>query len=441
MAEYWNLNVSMTPQNPGVNDLVNVTVSFTFGCEPPYVEEFSPVHVNGNIFSINVTVYLLAPGEYCWTWVHTDSHTYSLANISAGEYEFRIYVETIHWNEGYWLEETVPFTVSIVVPNDYPTIQEAINNAEDGNTIIIRGGIYNEWEININKPLCIMAEPGFNVTLQEGFIIFHVLSSDVLIQGINFVNITKYGVNAHSAGSGPQQALENVGLINNSFLGLGSNGFYSYNSYNATIRYNLFEGISTCSYWGAITFNNSQNGKIEGNIIKNCQAWVGGIILCCKGNHTVVRNTIQGNTPYGIRLSGSDNNIIYHNNFINNTNQVYSTYSYNNTWDNGCEGNYWSNYNGTDLNGDGIGDTELPWEGVDYYPLMNLYWNPGDINHDLRVDMRDVGRAARAYDAELGHERWNPHADITGTRSLVPDGKVDMRDIGLIARYFGLIYS
>jgi nitrous oxidase accessory protein NosD len=42
------------------------------------------------------------------------------------------------------------------------------------------------------------------------------------------------------------------------------------------------------------------------------------------------------------------------------------------TWDNGKEGNYWSDYNGTDGNHDGIGDTPYVVDVLnqDRYPLM-----------------------------------------------------------------------
>lgn len=86
-------------------------------------------------------------------------------------------------------------------------------------------------------------------------------------------------------------------------------------------------------------------------------------------NNTLVGNVIQNNS-YGIYLHKAEGNIFYHNNFVNNTNQANIQESPNNEWDNGAEGNYWSDYAGTDLDGDGLGDTYLPWQGVDYHPLM-----------------------------------------------------------------------
>ncbi len=59
-----------------------------------------------------------------------------------------------------------------------------------------------------------------------------------------------------------------------------------------------------------------------------------------------------------------------------------------------------------------------------------------DGRPDGKVDMRDVGTAARAFGSYPGHPGWNPDADVTGPESS-PDNKVDMRDIGLIARHFG----
>jgi ABC-type transport system substrate-binding protein len=50
---------------------------------------------------------------------------------------------------------------------------------------------------------------------------------------------------------------------------------------------------------------------------------------------------------------------------------------------------------------------------------------------DFTVDMRDVGRAARAFGSYPGHLRWDPACDVNH------DFTVDMRDIGSIARKFG----
>jgi len=91
------------------------------------------------------------------------------------------------------------------------------------------------------------------------------------------------------------------------------------------------------------------------------------------------------NTQLGMGFYAATNNLYYHNNFINNTQKLEinnhgSPSLYTNFGDNGAAGNYWSNYNGTDNDGDGIRDIphEIPDQnGIindqDRYPLMNPF--------------------------------------------------------------------
>ena len=67
----------------------------------------------------------------------------------------------------------------------------------------------------------------------------------------------------------------------------------------------------------------------------------------------------------------ASNNLIFNNNFIDNRAQVGNEDS-TNMWDDGKVGNYWSDYHGTDANGDGIGDTpyEMNSKNTDRYPLI-----------------------------------------------------------------------
>ena len=87
-------------------------------------------------------------------------------------------------------------------------------------------------------------------------------------------------------------------------------------------------------------------------------------------------------------LVNSDNNVIYHNDFVDNTYAVQMSFSTStgNKWDNGYPqgGNYWINYNGADVKqgpnrdipgSDGIGDTPymVAVNNTDNYPLMKPF--------------------------------------------------------------------
>ncbi len=151
-------------------------------------------------------------------------------------------------------------------------------------------------------------------------------------------------------------------------------GIYLYNCRNGQVYYNTFTSTSygIRLYHASVTasYHNVRNNKIIGS------DWA--LDLSNSNYNTITGNWLQENT-YGIYMYQSSYNTVYRNNFLQNNMQV-SAGTGTNTWDKDGNGNYWSDYTGTDSNGDGIGDT--PYQisiGRDNYPLMTT-WSEHDVS-------------------------------------------------------------
>jgi parallel beta-helix repeat protein len=127
----------------------------------------------------------------------------------------------------------------------------------------------------------------------------------------------------------------------------------------------------------------SIENSITNNIVNSNTGY--GILLDSSDWNIINYNMISTNSYFGIWSSFSSLNQIFHNIIIDNANQAYDDGIFGNQWDNDYPsgGNFWSDYNGTDLNGtpsqdvpppDGFGDT--PYTNIsgggahDRYPLM-----------------------------------------------------------------------
>jgi nitrous oxidase accessory protein NosD len=124
---------------------------------------------------------------------------------------------------------------------------------------------------------------------------------------------------------------------------------------------------------GNIRLESSVGNKIVGNNVTSLRT------CCVKFQYDSSNNLIVGNSFYdaglAVDINHGGNNTFYCNNFFDNDRNV-QAYG-NNVWDNGTVGNFWSDYAGVDVDGDGIGDTPYLVDSdddlQDRYPLMGPF--------------------------------------------------------------------
>ena len=245
------------------------------------------------------------------------------------------------------------------VPDEYQTIQGAIDAADDGDIVVVAAAKYYEHVI-VDKTITLLGEEGTIIDGGGTGTVISVTRDNVKISGFTIQN-GKRGIFL----SPPDSIGTLVGndIQNNTLTSHTQAAIELWYSNETTISDNK---ISNNDHGIWLKFS-SCGSTISNNELKNNSQGL-AISWHCNAN-TILGNTVISNSFEGIVSGGTNNNTIYHNNFVDNKDQVYS-YNSSNTWDNGAEGNYWSDYTGRDLDGDGIGDTRLPHKGLDYHPLI-----------------------------------------------------------------------
>ena len=160
--------------------------------------------------------------------------------------------------------------------------------------------------------------------------------------------------------------------------------------------------LTTNKYYGILLEGYSNYNSISGNHIAN-NNW--GILLAGSSHNSISGNNITANNYVGILLYGSStyglyNISIYHNNFIDNAQQVDLDESFDNVWDDGYPsgGNYWSDYedrypDATEVDDSGIWDIpyEIDEDNQDNYPLVEP-WSPLPRTIDeLKTEIEELG--------------------------------------------------
>lgn len=264
----------------------------------------------------------------------------------------------------------------------------------DGNGTIITNNTITEEKDNYNKI-------GISVTGSYQSITQNIInrrSGDAISCNGYYNNVTS-NILTETEGVSIQ------GCFNNVYGNTITGGGLSVSSDNNIIAKNNVSGyILVTSSLNLIRDNNvSRQIRLNGN------------------NNTLYGNSLQG-VVMGNRVTDASNNLFYRNSFHFSYNDeghrlftIWEGVEGTEFIDNGVEGNYWSDYNGTDDNGDGIGDTPYKIyakDSINYYNIAEF--NIADL---MLIDNYPLMAPIRTFDA--GKWEWNDYAVYVISNSTV----------------------
>jgi parallel beta-helix repeat protein len=318
--------------------------------------------------------------------------------------------------------QTSQASKTLVVPQDYSIISEAINHASDGDTIIVQSGVYKE-NIKIDKSLTLEGQNKEDTIIigtggSTPTSVLTLAANDIIVSGLTIESLTYSNISNYAYGiwvEGDNCKITN-NIINNTYLGIFSSTQSSTTITQNTITGSKKDGIRFCAGSQTnISYNNIVSNAVSGialggysntvegnNLEKNTRGLGLGASNC-----VVYNNTLVSNIESGIFLSGSKNvivaneiagnkygvyittqgasptgNQIYHNNFNNFLNAFGNSSYLVESWDYGSQsgGNYWSDYQtkyptAAEIGNSGIENTAytINTNNLDKYPLIQPF--------------------------------------------------------------------
>jgi len=213
-------------------------------------------------------------------------------------------------------------------PGNYSSIQAAVDNASDGDTVFVYGGIYYET-VFLNKQIDLIGEDR-ETTILDGERPWGDAWNNIRIYDTEYVTVSGFSVvNCDlSEGAGIYSSADNVVIYDNVFSNMFQ-GIELYSAYGVTISDNVIEdnadsgvGIRfssdnivvgntiTSNGVAGVSMDRSSGTVISGNIIKDN---VGDGVSGSDSHYSIVSGNEIINNKRGIRLSDSSNNSIVEN--------------------------------------------------------------------------------------------------------------------------------
>ena len=246
---------------------------------------------------------------------------------------------------------------------DYTRIQDAIDAADDGDTIYVYSGTYYE-NLQIDKSVTLTSEDKHN-TIIDGNSIGNVVG--VTVDSVNFNSFTVRNGDIYYAGIHVYDSYDTriSDCIVSSNNGIG-------------IELELTENvlvsnciISSNEQFGIVIYGDRQQSS--NNIVSNCIISNNdeGIFLDDTTSNSIIKNSITDNRINGIYLAFAYDSEINENNFIDNNRNAYFWGIFHNSWSN----NYWDKSIKIGI--------KIILGHAFLFPWLNFDWNPADEPHNI----------------------------------------------------------
>jgi parallel beta-helix repeat protein len=199
-------------------------------------------------------------------------------------------------------------------PGNYTKIQDAINNASDGDTVFVYSGTYYE-NIIINNSICLNGEDKNTTVIDGGG------NGDVVTVTADWVNIS--GFTVQNSGDWRTEAgfdlISNHNRIKDNIISNNGDGIELHESSENSISKNI---ISLNEEGGIDIDKSNYNIFMMNNIFQNKYY---GILVFNSNSNIITNNEIYENKLHGINIqNGSNNRII--------CNKIYGHKSISNVW-------------------------------------------------------------------------------------------------------------
>jgi parallel beta-helix repeat protein len=209
--------------------------------------------------------------------------------------------------------------VTVFVPDDFNTIQTALDSCANGDTVVVRDGTYTgdgNRDIDFTgKAIVLMSENGPEVTIidcegnsseyHRGFYFHSGEDLSTVVQGFTITNgYNTYGGGIYCYNSSPT-ITGNIITDNSTREIMSGEGGGIYCTYSSpAITDNVISGNFAYQGGGGISCRNNSDPVIRGNTItgntSSATDWAGGGIFCDNSSPIINGNTITVNTANNI---------------------------------------------------------------------------------------------------------------------------------------------